>query len=359
MDTAIEQTWYFVGLVIVSVVIKSIAPKQSYKIYSSLFCALIGSSYFFWNAIHLIMIHQMNPTPFIYGSLILSFIYKGSRQVAYKSITGVFSRTTGSLVGVLKTGNHWIDPWFEYTSVGLGTEINTAADLQTIKISIPETPWMQTRTRGMQAKVKHIIFMLGLPEGSSAEAKKALETILGIEGGGETIKERIMEFCLEFFLDEIGQKDPHDLDTDKHHTIENLGKDLKKGVNDFCDKNHYPYRIPKDSIVTIGDTELEEVYYEALRKKVLAGLEGQAENKKADMLKARIKKMGKDLLPGESSARQVEAALIALGITKKTIEEKKWNFDHETGEMFKAIALLLRPNNHYRGYSKRPPPPKP
>jgi hypothetical protein len=63
---------------------------------------------------------------------------------------------------------------------------------------------------------------------------------------------------------------PQDLDTDKAATIENMITDLTDELNHFCSNNNYPYKV-KD--ILIGDTELDQVYYEALAEKVLTALD--------------------------------------------------------------------------------------
>jgi hypothetical protein len=263
------------------------------------------------------------------------FIYNGGKSLSYKTQTGVWDNITGKPIGVMKEGDlNWSDSVFTKTTTSVNGEPNVSADLQEIEIVIESTPDIQTKTRGVQAKVKEISFMLHL--------HGHIDRLFDIEGGRETILRRINKFTLQFFQDRVGQIEATTLDQDKGTQIRTLADQLKLEVNQFCRDNNYPFDIV--NVVTIGDTELDPSYYAALAKKEIALLTQEALDVDANALLARIDKIGKALLKGTtySDADRLQAAQITLGIVKKDIQFKKFGVDPDTGVLLKAIAEILK-----------------
>jgi len=337
IDFIFSNTWILLKAASVLFIMKLVFPKLSYQVKSSLLIAIGVFVLFVWQFIHSFSNEEVDFISPFYALLSLWYIYSGSRDVPFRTMTGVFSRFGSKLIGYLRAGSKgWVDPLFEYTTVGTNGELNTSIDLQAIKVHIEETPLMQTKTRGIQVRIKDITLMLKF-----IESEEGVMQMISIEGGTKVIKERIIGFCDEFFLDEIGEKLPVDIDTDKGNILENLSEKLKKEVNHFCDTNNYPYRIPSNSRITIGDTELQPEYYQALAKEAFAKLEGKAEKVKADTLRKRIQDMGKNLLPNGNPKEQTECALIALGITKKEIKEQKYDIDGNISVLLVKLAEIL------------------
>lgn len=304
-----------------------------FKLRVSLLIAIAGALYFTYKFLDGVGNEDYSISPLIFLIVCCLYILAGSKNVAYKTQTAVFSRLSGNPTGViLSAGLNWIDPIFEIATVSVNGTPNISVDLQKLKIEISETPEMQTQTRGIKAKVKHITFMLKL--------RGDIRELFDIEGGTKTVRDRIKAFVLEFFLDEIGHTDPVDLDVDKGGTIIRLAEDLKKEVNEFCTENNYPYQIV--STVTIGDTELEKAYYDALSKKALATLNQDAEDIIATRLRQRLVDFGQNVLRNEGSPKeQMEAAMIALKITPKTINDHKYVVDATIAKALTDIAKIL------------------
>jgi hypothetical protein len=330
----VHNSWIFLVFLAVIVYLKLKYPKKSFEMKASLIVAIMGTIIF--ATIFITSIEDnFNLWPLIYCLLFCYYIYAGGKKVAYKTTTGVFSKKSGEPIGHMNAGSfmNWADPIFEIVTVSVDGVPNKSADLQKLEIIIPETPLMQTSTRGIQAKVKKISFMLKL------EAGKLFE-LLDIEGGAVTVKERIVEYIDEFFLKKISKKSPEDLDQDKENTIKTLAKNLKKEVNDFCNDNNYPYQITGD--VIIADTELEAKYYEVLSKREFTKLEQEAKDVEAKKLRGRLAKFGKQILPNGTEKEQMDAAYIGLGIVKRDINENKIAVDPELIQLVKDIALYFK-----------------
>jgi hypothetical protein len=212
--------------------------------------------------------------------------------------------------------------------------ITAPINLQHILIEIPATPDLQTSARGIKTKVKEISLMLNLKENDGA-----VKEVFNIEGGIETIKKRIKSYINERFIHLVGVRSPEDLDVNKEGTIENMIKDLEKRVNKFCNANHYPYKVHN---MLIGDTELDELYYKALAKKVEAHLNANAEDVTAQRLKTRLLELGAELVPNGSAVEKLQSALIALGTIKKDISEKSFSVDADLRILAKEIAEILK-----------------
>jgi hypothetical protein len=329
----VNNSWILFGMFVGLTLFKLLAPETSFKLKTSLVIASVGIAWFglkFINGID----NNFNLWPLIYCILCSIYVYEGGKTVAYKTTTGVFSRRTGEPVGHMEAGSlNWADPFFEIVTVSVDGVPNISADLQELEIMIPETPLMQTATRGIQAKVKKISFML--------ELHGDIKELFRIEGGAETIKERIVDFIEEFFLKKISHLSPLVLDQDKAQTIETLCDELKHEVNSvFCLSNRYPYRITKD--VIIADTELEAKYYETLARKEFTRLEQEAKDIEAKSLRERIAEFGQHNLPTGTPKEQTDYALIALGIVKKDIKENKYAVDSDLVQLAKDIALYFK-----------------
>jgi len=334
MDQFIFDTGILLGLLVILVVLKLL------RIRASLFIAISGFVFFAVEFLMILSNDEFNIIPIIYTLVCGSYIIAGGKKLAYKTQTGVFDEITGQPVAVMKTGTGWADPLFEKTTISVDGPKNISADLQQVKILIESTPAMQTKARGIQAKVKEIVFMLKFIEtGNDLENMKKL---FDIEGGIVTIQKRVFLSTLEFFLDRVGQLLPVKLDTDKCDTLRQLGIDLKVWINNFCHDNNYPYEIPLSSTVTIGDTELDAAYYAVLARKTYEVLEQNAQDVTARRLRKRLIETGKQLLPNGSESEQLAAAKIALGITPKTIQDKKITLDGDLLRAMQDIASILR-----------------
>ena len=309
-------------------------PEESYKHKYSLILAIVGfvlfALWFILNATN----NNFNLWPFISCIICGIYISLGGKTVAYKTITGVFSNITKKPVGYMKEGLNWADPIFETVTINPHGAPNTSAGLQEISIDIAETPLVQTKTRGIQIKIRKINFMLKFKDNGN------VEELFRINGGTITIKERIIKFVYEFFLEKVGNTLPEDIDQNKSNTIRKFTNSLKEEVNNFCEDNQYPYEIT--TRVIIGDTELEAKYYEVLAKKEFSRLEADAKDVEANRLQTRIAKFGKTLLPGGTEKEQLDAALVALGIVKKDIQEKRYGVDPVLAQLANDIALYLK-----------------
>lgn len=261
-----------------------------------------------------------------YLLICLRFIYYGSKQVPFKTQTALFDEITGKPIPgkILQAGIHFTDPILEKVTASTNGEPDVTVDMQEVRIKIHQTPQMQTKTRGIKALVRHIGLMLKLKGGDLSRA-------FDVEGGVETMKKRIEDYVFEIVNEKISQTEAQRMDQDKKKFIhDELAPFIKDEVNKFCLKpaNNYPYEIDED--VTIGDTELDEIYYIALGKKAITIMEQEAENEKAKMIRERLLETGKFLMPGGSEAEQLRAAQVSLGIVPKTITEKKIALDVDT-----------------------------
>lgn len=330
----INALWAMIVLFIAITIIKIWMPTTSYILKLSLVVAVIGAVYFAFFFIASLSTEENSTVCFMFMCAWIFYIYKGGKSVALNTMSGVFSRINKQAVGTMKAGSlRWADPVFEVVTISVDGIPNKSADLQRFEMSMSETAMIQTKTRGVQAKVKTISMMLEL-------APNGIQDILIIEGGLETIKGRVHHFIDEFFLEEIPTLTPAALDRNKAKTIEHLREGLEGFVNHHCHENHYPYHVVHGSVI-IADTELEAEYYKTLGKTAYARLENQAKNVDSVALKKRIADMGQKLLPSGTEKEQLEAALIALSIVKKDISTRTYNLDSETREMAKEIALAL------------------
>ena len=328
------NVWIIIALLAIIAAVKLMAPEFSYEWKISMWIAAVGAIIFGVRFYLSVATEDFTLWHLFFCLLCGQYIMAGGKSVALKTMTGVFSKVTKQSVGVMKAGSlNWADPLFEVVTISVDGVPNISADLQKLKIKIVETPLMQTDTRGIQAKVKNISFMLSLDE-------DRLKELLDIEGGVITVRERIGEYIEEIILIRISQISPEDLDQDKKRTIENLASEIEDEVNHFCERNDYPYFITDN--VIIGDTELEKSYYEALAKEQLAILEARAKDADAERLQKRIFDFGRKLLPGQDQKIQIEAAMIALNIVKKDISEKKYGIDPFLADLAKDLATILK-----------------
>lgn len=328
----VNSAWILLGMFIIITISKVLEAEWSYKLKISLLTSIGGTLYFAIRFIILIDI-AFNLWPLIFCVICCLFIYYGGKTVAFKTTTGVFSRITRKPIGHMNAGSfNWADPIFEKVTTSINGASNKSADLQELRIEIAETPLMQTKTRGIQVKIKKITFMLELT-GDIAE-------LFRIEGGAETIRERIVEYIDEFFLEKIGHTLPESLDQDKAKTIRVLAKKLKKEVNHFSAKNKYPYEIVSE--VIIADTELEVKYYEVLAKKEFATLEADAQDVDANRLRERLLSLGSNLLPNSNEEERLKAALIALKITPQEIKKNIIGVSSEISILMKELVGILK-----------------
>jgi hypothetical protein len=326
MEQFIQNSWACLIVFGIITILKLVFPKLSYTWKTSLLVAGVAIIHFAVKFLNLIDNDSFSIWPIIFCIIWCIFIISGGKTVAYKTVTGVFSRKTREVVGTMHAGAlNWADPIFEITTTSVDGIPNKSADLQELQIKITETPLMHTSTSGIQAKVKRISLMLKLV----GDIRELLE----IEGGVSTIRERVTEDVEEYFLKAISHISPTSLDKDKANTIEKLAIDLRTRVNKFCSDNYYPYQITKE--VIIGDTELEAEYYKVLAKKEFTRLEANAKDLDARRLKKRLLDLGKNLLPTSNEVEQLRQAMISLGITPKDIKE------HIAGATPEVVDLLI------------------
>ncbi len=261
----------------------------------------------------------------------LKFVWNGSKQVAYKTQTGLFDLISGKPIETLSTGIHLTDPLLEMATISTNGEPDISADLQELEIEIPQLDWIQSADSGFQVLVKEISFMIELE-------LEDVKQLFDIEGGAEKVRDRIVKFTRDFFRDEIPEFMAEEIDQDKRAVIALLADKLKSDLNKFCEESHYPYRIPDDSKIIIGDTQLEDDYYAAMKKKKLAKLEQKALDVAAKRTTKRLLKRGRELLPNGSEDAQLKAAQVSLGITPKTVEEKSFAV---SGDLLGAIKTGL------------------
>lgn len=336
MESFIINTGIALALAIIITLFKLKKPKESYKWKTSLKLGIIAILTFAIIFLIAIILESWSAFwPIIYCLLFCFYVYKGYKSVAYKTATGVFSRITNELVGRIEAGLRWADPIYEVVTVSVDGIPNISVDLQQLEIEIVETPEMHTSTRGIKAKVRNVIIMLEVIKGK-------IPQLFEIEGSSLTVRERVASYINFFFLDEIGKIKPVDLDEDKGETLKNLAEKLKDSVNKFCKDNHYPYKIPQKSVVTIGDTELETKYYEVLAKKEFTKLEQDGFDVEAERIRTRLLDLGNHLLPTATENEKLKAAMVALKITPKTIEEKTYGVSTEISVLLKELAEILK-----------------
>ena len=336
MESFIINTGIALLISIVIAVLKIGMPEESYELRTSLILGIVAVINYTLSFLIILMIESWSIFwPLLYCLLFCYYLYRGAKTVAFKTTTGVFSQITNKLVGRMNAGTNWADPIFEIVTTNIDGVPNISIDLQELEMEILETPDMHTAIRGIKAKVRNVVFMLEVKENDISQ-------LFEIEGGRSTIKHRILAYSNFFFLDEIGKINPVDLDEDKGNILGNLADKLKIGINYFCLKNNYPYEIPDDSRVTIGDTELDEEYYKVLSRKEYAKLEQDAKDIEAIKLRERISAFGEHNLPNGSKKEQTDYALIGLGIVKKDIQERKYAIDSELATLAKDIAYFFK-----------------
>ncbi len=313
----------FLALVIIWVFVKITIPKISYAISFSKYYGILVLIVFTIGIIGSILLEYWYSLGMgIFFLLLVSlFMMAGGRSVPFKAMTGVFSVVGRINIGRLSSGSkHWVDPVFEYTTVDTNGELNVAVDLQHLMIHILTTPELRTSKKGVPAYVKNIEFELHLIE------ERADEIFL-VEGGGKRIQQRVENQVDEILLHDVAKLDPDNLDTDKKGEVERLGITLQEKINYFCERNHFPYH--SDGEITIGDIVLDPDYYVQQRKNV-----------EAEQTRTRIKDTGKDLRPTGTEAEQVEAAMIALNITPKTIQEQKRTYNIDVLTLDAAVKIV-------------------
>lgn len=334
MINFIISTGITLVIAIIISLLKVFAPEESYKMRTSLVLGTLAIILFAIYFLILLSFQKWSAIwPIIYCLLYCLYIYEGSKSVALKTATGVVSKVTNEFVGYIGAGLHWADPIFEIVTISVDGVPNKSADLQKLTVEISETPLMQTATRGIQVRIKRINFMLELIASN-------IQELFNIEGGSETIRERIVEYIDEFFLEKISKLAPEKIDQNKAETIKKLAEELEEEVNEFCKKNNYPYQI--SSKVIIGDTELEAKYYEVLAKKEFMKLEQEALDVESEMIRKRLLDLGNNLLPTASENEKLKAAMVALKITPKTIEEKTFGVSPEISILAKELVDVFK-----------------
>ena len=319
-------------LFVIILLSKVINPETSYEYKVSLIVAGFGAIIFAFRFVSIISNDGFNLWPLFCLIGCGVYIASGGVKVSYKTVSGVFSTITKKPIGIIRAGTNWVDPWFEEIKANPDGPLNKSLDLQELLIEIPEIPWMQTQKRGVQAKIKNISFML--------ELNGDIRNLLNIEGGVKTVRKRINSYIEEFFLEHISMKDPLEIDQNKHKTIKDFTEKLEKEVNYWCLKKKYPYKI-KEGII-ISDVELEPEYYKVLAKAEYTRLEQEGKDVEAKALRIRVADFGKHILPNASEQQQIEAAMLALGIIKKDIQERKFAIDPVLAKLAMDIASYLK-----------------
>jgi hypothetical protein len=343
METFVICIGMLISIGVVIFVLKIIAPVESYQLKTSFILGSIGLIfyvlYFFKLLINEEYLLSFWPAAGIVTAIL--YIVAGGRTVAFKTQTGVFSSISGHPVGILNAGSlHWVDPFFERTTVDPGKD-NVSANLKELHILIEKTDELQTADRGIRAVLKEISIMVHL----TGDIREIFE----IEGGMETILIRIRSFIDEHLIHEIGHIMPVDLDTDKKNTLNKLTEGLEHSINQYCRRMNYPYQVVnrsnQESDILIGDVELDKAYYEALALKSLTILRNHAKDEDARSLRERLLAMGKQLLPNGTASEQLNAAQISLEIVKKNINETKFGINVDSEELFKELVRILRGRN--------------
>jgi hypothetical protein len=338
METLIISSWMFLGMIVFILILKLLLPTVSWIRHFVLFILCSVAVYYAFTFI-LAEAYENNHNfwPIFYCVLCCGLIYKGGRSLDYLTRTGIFDRITNKPVGHFGPGSlKFIVPFLEYTSIKTDGQENIGISMKATEIKIPETPKIQTLTKGVQAVVKDIVFLI--------KPTDKIELLYPIYEGPKTIANRIISFVYQFFQDKIGHIDPEVLDQNKGDAVRKLAKELKAEVIKFCEENQFPFTIPETAVVTIGDTELDKEYYAALARKAIAVLTQNALDVDADALKDRLVRVGNALLKGThyTDADKLQAAQISLGIVKKDIQFKKFGVDPDFGKLIKAIAMLLK-----------------
>lgn len=326
--------WIMITLFGIIASFKFFLPEDSYEIKSSLWIAAIGAfifAYRFYSSIG----DNFSLWHLVFCIICCRYIMAGGKSLALKTASGVFSKVTKKSVGLMEAGSlNWADPLFEVVTISVDGVPNISIDLQKLEITIEETALMQTSTSGIQAKVKNLSFILKLTNIDD------IQRLLEIEGGVTTVRKRIIKYVGEIIMILISQLSPEDIDQDKNATIETLADEIELRVNAFCLLNDYPYSII--NTVIIGDTELEQKYYEVLAKKEFTRLEQDGLDVEADRIKVRLIALGTSVLPTGTKDEQLKAAMIALKITPKTLEEKSFGVSPEVAILLKELAVLLK-----------------
>jgi hypothetical protein len=337
----INCVWILVTLLVIILISKILIPKESYKYYVSLVVVIVGVIYFLIRMFTLLSIALDPENEFSFSFLApgialiicLIYIYFGGKSLKAKTSSCVVSNVTKEIVGIMNAGDlNWADPLFENVTIDVNGTPNKSIDLRSLRIEIEETPSIQTLKRGIQAKVKNIIIML--------QITGDIRQVFNVEDGRTTMKKNILDYVEEFFLEKITHLDPEDLDQNKMDTIHYLRSELQSEVNKYCTENGYPYVISSTPI--IGDTELDTKYYEALAKEAFAELDQRALDVEARRIKTRLLDLGKSLLPGSSENEQLKAAMVALKITPKSIEEKTYGASPEILELAKQLVAIIK-----------------
>ncbi|MES2930320.1 MAG: hypothetical protein V4665_00860 [Patescibacteria group bacterium] len=327
MATFIVNLWIMLGALALMAILKFLLPKLSYTLRTSLIISFFLVIIFLYQIVILIRDDATFWSvfwPVFHLGVTTLFIYRGGVGLAYKTSTIVFSKVNGEPVGVIGAGSmNWRDPFLE--------EVGKTLSLKEILIEIPETPELQTASRGIKAKIKEISATLQLIGD--------IRSVFKIEGDFKTIKKRIQSFIDEFFIHEVGALTPENLDKDKKDTIHTMVKKLKRETNEFCRHRNYPYRLTD---VLIGDTELEKVYYEALADIILTTLREEAKMVSAEGHKARILMLGGAIMPNGTEAEKVTAAQVTLDIVKRDIQEKKFSLDDDLRKLVKEVVEILK-----------------
>ncbi|MEK7586159.1 MAG: hypothetical protein AAB477_02950 [Patescibacteria group bacterium] len=331
MPVILITTWIFWILVVTWLTCYLIKPGLSFVI------AGTGAAFFAIIFLYLIGIESFSIWPLVYLIVLCIFFIRSGKNVPYKTQTGRFNNITNRPIGVVESGAlNLVDDVLEKATISVNGAPNIAADLQELEFIIKETPKMQTKTRGIQALVRDIVWMARL-------IPTEIYRLFDVEGGAATVRHRMEMFVLQFLLDRIGQTKPEELDQDKGQFIEDLAEDMREEINLFCVRNRYPYQVVDE--ITISDTELDEDYYKVLGKKSYVTLEQKALDVEAKKLTKRLQDMGKKLLPGYSSGTQLRAAQNSLKVVPKTesSEKKEFSVDVTTGKMLLAgIEAILK-----------------
>ncbi len=249
--------------------------------------------------------------PFIFLLIAMSFIAKGGKQLAPKTITGKWSKFSGEVIAQLHPGSgvkNWESP-FQFASANPDGDLNSTANLQEIAIIIPISKGYRTKDPGRMGFIESFYVKLHIIRDRAAEAFE-------IEGGEKTIIDITKEIPIEETLEHYIQlQTPEDFDARKHHHKTELETELTDAIRDFLIEQGWPYEIPAGKSVSIGSTKLDDVYYSKMEEKSNNLIQ-------QDILNANAKQLAKRIKDFTASGFSEETFLVGSGIVKKNVEEK-------------------------------------
>lgn len=345
-------------LLLLVIVIKYIFPTFKYLRHIILVVLILSAVNFGYRFLQPIINDDgFNPLPIMFMGGVGFFIYRGGRNLSFKTRTGIWDTMHNKLISFLTAGQmKWVIPWLETTSIRTDGVEGETLNLKTLPFGINETPEILTNKPGVRAVLTGISGWVDWDDkdlltgkDKTGDAKRDFERrvikMFNVDGGVSTVFGRLTGRTLQILHDRVGKVDPEALDSDKGHQVRLIAQQLKDDMNNFLFHDDSPFRIRKD--FTIQDTELDVNYYNTLMKQEIARITAIADDITADKLGKRLVALGNELLkdmPGVTytSAQRKDAALVALGIVKKEEDYRRFGLDPDTAMLVKAIAGQLK-----------------